>query len=173
MFIRFLLTKSLKIGPPFVLVRKWKKKATLGVKETKWEFEVGEQLVPRNLDSEGMLESSANVRARNIWVLSKNGFQTVLYLFKILGFHLKKTLKIKTVNLSPPVCRSQSQQKKRLSHTLIILSYIAYFLIFYQQHQSYLYKHIKRVNISWIIKEMQKKRLSYSNLFPTCICLYL
>lgn len=111
MFIRFLLMKSLKIGPPFVLVRKWKKKETLGVKETKWEFEVGEQLVPRNLDSEGMLESSANVRARNIWVLSKNDFQTVLYLFKILGFHLKKTLKIKTVNLSPPVCKSQSQQK--------------------------------------------------------------
>lgn len=66
MSTRFLLMKSLKIGPPFVLVRKWKKKATLGVKETKWEFEVGEQLVPRNLDSEGMLESSANVRARNI-----------------------------------------------------------------------------------------------------------
>lgn len=47
-------------------MRKRKNKATLGVKETKWEFEVGEQLVPRNLDSEGMLESSANVRARNL-----------------------------------------------------------------------------------------------------------
>lgn len=47
-------------------MRKWKNKATLGVKATKWEFEVGEQLVPRNLDSEGMLESSANVRARNL-----------------------------------------------------------------------------------------------------------
>lgn len=49
-------------------MRKWKNKATLGVKGTKWEFEVGEQLVPRNLDSEGMLESSANVRARNLRV---------------------------------------------------------------------------------------------------------
>lgn len=47
-------------------MRKWKNKATLGVKATKWEFEVGEQLVARNLDSEGMLESSANVRARNL-----------------------------------------------------------------------------------------------------------
>lgn len=49
-------------------MRKWKNKATLGVKATKWEFEVGEQLVSRNLDSEGMLESSANVRARNLRV---------------------------------------------------------------------------------------------------------
>lgn len=49
-------------------MRKWKNKATLGVKATKWEFEVGEQLVRRNLDSEGMLESSANVRARNLRV---------------------------------------------------------------------------------------------------------
>lgn len=49
-------------------MRKWKNKATLGVKATKWEFEVGEQLVARNLDSEGMLESSANVRARNLRV---------------------------------------------------------------------------------------------------------
>lgn len=49
-------------------MRKWKNKATLGVKGTKWEFEVGEQLVARNLDSEGMLESSANVRARNLRV---------------------------------------------------------------------------------------------------------
>ncbi|XP_062579092.1 protein DPCD-like [Saccostrea cucullata] len=40
--------------------RKWRRKATLGVKESKWEFEVGEQLVPRNLDSEGLLESAAN-----------------------------------------------------------------------------------------------------------------
>lgn len=47
-------------------MRKWKNKATLGVIATKWEFEVGEQLVSRNLDSEGMLESSANVRARNL-----------------------------------------------------------------------------------------------------------
>lgn len=38
------------------------------MKATKWEFEVGEQLVARNLDSEGMLESSANVRARNLRV---------------------------------------------------------------------------------------------------------
>ncbi|XP_011423586.3 protein DPCD [Magallana gigas] len=43
-----------------LILRKWKNKATLGVKATKWEFEVGEQLVARNLDSEGMLESSAN-----------------------------------------------------------------------------------------------------------------
>lgn len=49
-------------------MRKWKNKATLGVKATKWEFEVGEQLVAKNLDSEGMLESSANVRARNLRV---------------------------------------------------------------------------------------------------------
>nr|XP_022338733.1 protein DPCD-like isoform X1 [Crassostrea virginica] len=43
-----------------LIVRKWKNKAPLGVKGSQWEYEVGEQLLPRNLDSEGMLESAAN-----------------------------------------------------------------------------------------------------------------
>ena len=41
-------------------VRKWKKKGSLGG-AGKWDFEVGAQLGPRNLDAEGMMESSINV----------------------------------------------------------------------------------------------------------------
>ena len=44
----------------FLVVRKWRKKGTLGG-AGKWEFEVGEQLMPRNLDSEGLMESMSNV----------------------------------------------------------------------------------------------------------------
>lgn len=68
-------------------MRKWKNKATLGVKATKWEFEVGEQLVARNLDSEGMLESSANVRARNLRLK-----MIIKQLFDI-GFSFKEKIK--------------------------------------------------------------------------------
>ena len=44
----------------YVAVRKWRRKGTLGG-AGKWEFEVGEQLMPRNLDSEGLMESTSNV----------------------------------------------------------------------------------------------------------------
>ena len=44
-----------------ISVRKWKKKSTLGG-AGKWEFEVGEQLGPRMLESEGLMESNTNVR---------------------------------------------------------------------------------------------------------------
>ncbi|XP_048747619.2 protein DPCD-like isoform X2 [Ostrea edulis] len=43
-----------------LVLRKWRRRATLGVKESKWEFEVGEDLLARNVDSEGLLESAAN-----------------------------------------------------------------------------------------------------------------
>ncbi|KAL5022629.1 hypothetical protein ScPMuIL_001784 [Solemya velum] len=42
-----------------LIIRKWKKKGTLGAAE-KWEFEVGEQLGPKNLEMEGFIESSSN-----------------------------------------------------------------------------------------------------------------
>ena len=61
--IKPLFTLSQRVSFVFlILVRKWKNKAPLGVKGSQWEYEVGEQLLPRNLDSEGMLESAANVR---------------------------------------------------------------------------------------------------------------
>ncbi|KAK3094906.1 hypothetical protein FSP39_007738 [Pinctada imbricata] len=41
-------------------VRKWRKKATIGMKESKWEYEIGEQFAPRNLDAEGLMESTSN-----------------------------------------------------------------------------------------------------------------
>ena len=43
-----------------ILVRKWRKKGTLG-DAGKWEFEVGENMQSRNIDSEGLTESSSNV----------------------------------------------------------------------------------------------------------------
>ncbi|EDO40351.1 predicted protein [Nematostella vectensis] len=42
-----------------LLVRKWKKKTTLG-KECKWEYEIGEEVQPVNIDSEHIMESRAN-----------------------------------------------------------------------------------------------------------------
>ncbi|XP_013397786.1 protein DPCD [Lingula anatina] len=42
-----------------LVVRKWRKKSTLG-SQGKWDFEVGEQLAPRNLDAEGLMESTSN-----------------------------------------------------------------------------------------------------------------
>jgi len=41
-------------------VRKWKKTSTIGGTGG-WEFEVGEPLGPRNLESAGLMESNANV----------------------------------------------------------------------------------------------------------------
>ncbi|ESO93099.1 hypothetical protein LOTGIDRAFT_119809 [Lottia gigantea] len=42
-----------------LIVRKWRKKGTLGGVGN-WDYEIGEELVPRRLDSEGMVESTAN-----------------------------------------------------------------------------------------------------------------
>ena len=47
-------------------VRKWKKKSSLG-KEGKWEFEIGEDVRPVNLDLENITESRGNV---SYWQLS-------------------------------------------------------------------------------------------------------
>ena len=44
----------------FVSVRKWKSKSGLG-KEGKWEFEIGEDMRPVNLDLENITESRGNV----------------------------------------------------------------------------------------------------------------
>ena len=44
----------------FVAVRKWKSKSGLG-KEGKWEFEIGEDMRPVNLDLENITESRGNV----------------------------------------------------------------------------------------------------------------
>ena len=44
----------------FVSVRKWKSKSGLG-KEGKWEFEIGENMRPVNLDLENITESRGNV----------------------------------------------------------------------------------------------------------------
>ncbi|XP_064602381.1 protein DPCD-like isoform X2 [Liolophura sinensis] len=41
-----------------IIVRKWRKKSSLGVE--KWEYEIGEELMPRNVESEGLVESSSN-----------------------------------------------------------------------------------------------------------------
>lgn len=64
------------------------------------------------------------------------------------------------------MCKSQSQQKNVLPEH-IIPSYIAHFLIFYQQPQYmyYLYDHIKRVDISWIFKERQKNSFTIPTYF--------
>lgn len=43
-----------------LVARKWRRKGKFGSKETTWEFEVGEQLGPKHLDSEGLIESSSN-----------------------------------------------------------------------------------------------------------------
>ncbi|XP_060082437.1 protein DPCD-like [Ylistrum balloti] len=43
-----------------LVIRKWRRKGTFGSKGTTWDFEIGEQLLPKNLDSEGMMESSSN-----------------------------------------------------------------------------------------------------------------
>ncbi|GFO46260.1 protein dpcd-like [Plakobranchus ocellatus] len=42
-----------------LLVRKWRKKGTLGG-VGRWEMEVGEQSLPVNLEAEGLMESNAN-----------------------------------------------------------------------------------------------------------------
>lgn len=42
-----------------LLVRKWKKKSTLG-REGKWDYEIGEDLRPVNLDMENISESRGN-----------------------------------------------------------------------------------------------------------------
>ena len=44
----------------FMIARQWKRKGTWGNKE-KWEFEVGEHPVERNLEAEGFMESTSNV----------------------------------------------------------------------------------------------------------------
>ena len=41
-------------------MRKWKKKSTLG-REGKWDYEIGEDLGPVNLDMENISESRGNV----------------------------------------------------------------------------------------------------------------
>lgn len=41
-------------------MRKWKKKSTLG-REGKWDYEIGEDLRPVNLDMENISESRGNV----------------------------------------------------------------------------------------------------------------
>lgn len=43
----------------FLQVRKWKKKSTLG-REGKWDYEIGEDLRPVNLDMENISESRGN-----------------------------------------------------------------------------------------------------------------
>ncbi|KAK3589438.1 hypothetical protein CHS0354_020773 [Potamilus streckersoni] len=42
-----------------LVVRKWRRKGTIGG-IGKWEFEVGEELMVRNLESEGLIETSSN-----------------------------------------------------------------------------------------------------------------
>ncbi|WAR21965.1 DPCD-like protein [Mya arenaria] len=42
-----------------LVVRKWRKKSTLGG-TAKWEYEVGELLAPRSLDTDGLMESTSN-----------------------------------------------------------------------------------------------------------------
>ena len=42
------------------------------MKETKWEFEIGEQMAPRNLDAEGLMESTSNVGIVRICATSVN-----------------------------------------------------------------------------------------------------
>ncbi len=56
---------SLLLHMYLITVRKWKKKTTFGGGGGggNWEYEVGEQFVPRNLDSEGMMENLSNVSA--------------------------------------------------------------------------------------------------------------
>ena len=44
-------------------MRKWNRKTQLGG-QGQWDFEVGEQVQPLNLDSAGMMESSSNVSIR-------------------------------------------------------------------------------------------------------------
>ncbi|KAJ8317489.1 hypothetical protein KUTeg_005393 [Tegillarca granosa] len=43
-----------------LVIRKWKKKSELGTRQSSWEYEVGEQFVPKNLESEGLMESTSN-----------------------------------------------------------------------------------------------------------------
>jgi len=46
----------------FIPVRKWKKKSSVG-REGKWEYEIGEDMRPVNLDVENISESRGNVSA--------------------------------------------------------------------------------------------------------------
>ena len=48
------------IATCFISVRKWKKKSGLG-KAGRWEFEIGEDIRPVNLDLENITESRGNV----------------------------------------------------------------------------------------------------------------
>ena len=50
-------------------VRKWKKKGTFGGPAERWEYEVGEQIVPTTVETEGLVVSSSNVRISKIRVL--------------------------------------------------------------------------------------------------------
>ncbi|XP_021355879.1 protein DPCD-like isoform X1 [Mizuhopecten yessoensis] len=43
-----------------LIIRKWRRKGTFGSKGTSWDFEVGEQLMSKTLDPEGLVESSSN-----------------------------------------------------------------------------------------------------------------
>ncbi|XP_060564139.1 protein DPCD-like [Ruditapes philippinarum] len=63
--IHFTLTDGRELAEEYdlrtneLIVRKWKKKSTLGG-AVKWEFEVGEQLGPRMLEADGLMESNVN-----------------------------------------------------------------------------------------------------------------
>ena len=47
-------------------VRKWKKKGTFGGPAERWEYEVGEQMVPTSVETESLVVSSSNVRISKI-----------------------------------------------------------------------------------------------------------
>ena len=50
-----------------ISVRKWKKKSGLG-KARKWEFEIGEDIRPVNLDLENITESRGNVSVKALYL---------------------------------------------------------------------------------------------------------
>ncbi|XP_064630859.1 protein DPCD-like isoform X2 [Lineus longissimus] len=53
------MAEEYDISSQDLVVRKWKKKTTLGGGGA-WTFEVGESVGPKNLDAEGLVESSTN-----------------------------------------------------------------------------------------------------------------
>ncbi|KAL3864886.1 hypothetical protein ACJMK2_006533 [Sinanodonta woodiana] len=63
--IHFTLTDGTELAEEYdlrndeLVVRKWRRKGTIGG-IGKWEFEVGEELMIRNLESEGLVENSSN-----------------------------------------------------------------------------------------------------------------
>ena len=66
----------------FFSVRKWRVKRDLCRNPDEWEFEVGEDVTPRQFDLEGLRESSSNVGSYQIineyWIHSKLLYSTCL-----------------------------------------------------------------------------------------------